>query len=93
MSASYFCHVCGFLLGPDAPWGDDGLNPTFAICDCCGVEFGYEDTLMKGVKRYREQWLFSGAVWVNPKAKPSNWSLDQQLKQIPERLPVGIKNA
>ena len=93
MSANYFCHVCGFSLGPDAPWGEDGLNPTFIICDCCGVEFGYEDCLLTGVSRHRNQWLASGASWRNPKARPAGWSLDQQLSQIPAKLPEGIKNA
>jgi len=93
MSMPYFCHVCGFSLGPDAPWGEDGLNPTFIICDCCGVEFGYEDHLSTGVKRHRDQWLSSGAAWHNPKAKPPAWSLDQQLNQIPTTLPAGIKNS
>jgi hypothetical protein len=37
------CRVCG-LDQQSPPWGVDGKSPTYAICDCCGVEFGYEDS-------------------------------------------------
>ena len=37
----YVCRVCG-AEQPEAPWGDDGETPTYDICNCCGVEFGYE---------------------------------------------------
>jgi hypothetical protein len=33
--------VCGLEQG-ELPWGADGATPSFAICDCCGVEFGLE---------------------------------------------------
>ncbi|MGW3351445.1 hypothetical protein ACWDA3_49795 [Nonomuraea rubra] len=32
------CRVCG-LSQADPPWGEDGQNPTWAICHCCGTEF------------------------------------------------------
>lgn len=52
----YACQICGFLqLSP--PWGDDGNTPLFDICNCCGVEFGYENTTIQTIKQYREQWL------------------------------------
>ncbi|NWA64104.1 hypothetical protein HX773_24715 [Pantoea sp. B9002] len=79
----YFCRVCG-LEQLDPPWGDDGKSATFDICDCCGVEFGYEDATLSGIKRYREKWLTNGAKWNITKSIPDNWMLHQQLKNIPE---------
>lgn len=79
----YFCRVCG-LEQLDPPWGDDGKSATFDICDCCGVEFGYEDATLSGIRRYREKWLTNGAKWNTTKSIPDNWMLHQQLKNIPE---------
>lgn len=64
-----FCRVCGaeqFFL----PWGADGKTPSFEICDCCGVEFGYEDSTQAVVEHYRAQWVASGAKWFNAKKQP-----------------------
>jgi len=79
----YICRVCG-AEQLDPPWGDDGKNASFDICDCCGVEFGYEDATLEGLKRYRNKWLSNGAKWNNSKRRPEDWSLDEQLKNIPQ---------
>jgi hypothetical protein len=76
------CRVCGKIQS-DPPWGEDGRSPTFDICDCCGVEFGYGDCTLLATKSFREKWLSSGAKWKYPKAKPSNWSFNDQMKNIP----------
>ncbi|WP_407906848.1 hypothetical protein [Escherichia coli] len=44
------CRVCG-AEQPEAPWGDDGETPTYDICNCCGVEFGYEDSTVQSIKK------------------------------------------
>lgn len=80
----YICRVCGAKQS-DAPWGEDGESPTFDICDCCSVEFGYEDATLRGIKRYREKWLKNGAVWNHKHSKPDNWSSEEQLSHIPEK--------
>jgi hypothetical protein len=80
---SYRCRVCG-LKRLSQPWGEDGQTPVFEICKCCGVEFGYEDCDVQSVKKFREEWLNDGAKWFRLKAKPENWSLEEQLKQIPK---------
>ena len=36
------CRVCGLDQG-EPIWGEDGRTPTYGICSCCGVEFGYGD--------------------------------------------------
>jgi hypothetical protein len=82
-----YCRVCGFSNGPDFyPWGDDGCCPTYDFCFSCGVEFGYEDCCIKGIKSYREAWIKNGTVWDNLEVKPKDWSLEEQLKDIPEEF-------
>lgn len=44
------CRVCG-LLQYQPPWGKDGYTPGFEICDCCGIEFSYEDACSSGITR------------------------------------------
>ena len=79
----YVCRVCG-AEQLDPPWGEDGKNATFDLCDCCGVEFGYEDATLMGIRRYREEWLSNGAKWKVEKEKPKDWLLEQQLKNVPK---------
>lgn len=73
-----FCHICGYKLG-FSPWGEDGNNPSYEICPCCGAEFGCDDYTSKSIKAYREKWIKSGAKWFNPSMKPDNWDLKKQL--------------
>ena len=78
----YRCRVCG-LLQPEAIWGADGQCPTYCICDCCGCDFGYEDTSVEGIRRHRERWLAGDAAWLEPDKKPSDWNRDEQLALVP----------
>ncbi len=79
---NYHCRVCGFRhYSP--PWGEDNDMPSFEICDCCGVEFGYGDNSPEAAKSYREKWLLEGAKWSWKKTKPDDWDLEEQLKHIP----------
>lgn len=81
---SYFCRICG--KRQDEPiWGKDDRTPTFNICDCCGVEFGYEDCNLEAVQAFRKKWLQEGNKWWNPKAKPQSWLLEEQMKNIPKK--------
>lgn len=81
---AYFCRICGNL--DDHPvWGADGQSPSFNICNCCGVEYGYEDCNLQAVRSYRTKWLEKGAQWLDPKKQPPNWSLEEQMKNIPEQ--------
>jgi hypothetical protein len=77
------CRVCGQIQG-DPPWGENGKCSSHNICECCGVEFGYEDCTVKSTKIFREIWLSNGAKWWLPKEKPANWSLEEQIKNIPK---------
>ena len=79
---SYRCRVCG-LARESKPWGDDGNTPSFEICSCCGVEFGYQDCNAEYVKKYRKVWLERKNKWFCPKEMPIDWSLEEQMKNIP----------
>ena len=79
------CRICG-LIQLEAPWGEDGKTPNFEICACCGVEFGYEDSTITGIKSYRKNWLDAGATWEEENEKPDNWSIDAQLRNIPKNF-------
>lgn len=63
--------------------GESGEDPNFNICDCCGVEFGYEDYTKESVKAYRNKWLEVGANWWKLKEKPKDWDIKKQLQNIP----------
>lgn len=83
MVNNFACRVCGNIqLEP--PWGEDGLCPNYEICDCCGVEFGYGDCTLKAIQASRKNWLECGAGWKYPSNKPTNWSLEEQMKNIPD---------
>ena len=60
---SSVCRVCGFELGFH-PWGEDGTDPSFDICPCCGTEFGYQDTLLSAIIKARQRWIDRGTRWL-----------------------------
>lgn len=86
MSKKYICHVCGYNGLIEAPWSENGKVPSHNICDCCGVEFGYEDCNEGAILRYRENWINGGCEWFDESQKPINWNLEQQLTNIDIRL-------
>jgi hypothetical protein len=81
----YRCRVCG-IFNEEPPWGERGNLPTFNICECCGVEFGYEDSSIGGIRSYRKKWIESRYKWFSPKHKPSDWSPEEQMIHIPEEF-------
>ncbi|RJL35657.1 hypothetical protein D5H75_02395 [Bailinhaonella thermotolerans] len=78
----YGCRVCG-LIQDSAPWGLDGRSPSFDICPCCGVEFGYEDATLVSILVFRQKWLEDGAPWWDSELKPGGWDLALQLESVP----------
>jgi hypothetical protein len=82
ITSATHCRSCGLDHG-SPPWGEDERTPSFEICDCCGVEAGYEDVTPAAARSYREHWLAAGAKWFMPKARPDGWNLDNQLSQVP----------
>ncbi len=78
----HYCRVCG-LYHEDPPWGYDNKTASHDICSCCGTEFGYEDCNLKSIRQMRQRWIAEGTHWFEPKRKPENWNLEEQLKNIP----------
>lgn len=74
------CKVCGYDHSPYYPWGERGLFPTYDICDCCGIEFGYEDSSDEGIINAREKWIKSSYKWHGPSPLPIDWDPINQLK-------------
>lgn len=79
------CRVCGYEYD-SPPWGSDGMTPIFEICPCCGVEYGYEDATLTGIKKYRHQWINDGCKWNDPDQRPSDWSYETQIINVPEQF-------
>lgn len=82
----HHCRVCGFdhdyLI-----WGEDGTVPSFDICGCCGVEFGYEDTHKENCIEIRRHWIKNkNAKWSDKKERPKNWNLAQQIQHVPKEF-------
>lgn len=75
------CRVCG-LKQHTPPWSKDG-QPSFDICVCCGTEFGCDDVKAIDIHHRRKAWIASGTVWRDPSCRPKDWSLMQQLSNIP----------
>jgi hypothetical protein len=84
-NAEFNCRVCG-MEQEDYPWGLNGRTPSFEICACCGVEFGYGDCTQISVARWRENWIEKGASWHDPTDMPTGWSLEDQLRRVPEEF-------
>ena len=84
---NYICPICGYD-GLEEPVYDEIGEASCEICACCGVEFGFDDFDFKNLTfdTVREKWLKDGAEWFDKKAKPKNWNLEEQLKnlQLPE---------
>lgn len=79
------CRVCGFDMGADVWGGDENLNFTYDICDCCGAEAGTNDFNLEVVRRYRFKWASEGFQWFLPSAKPHGWSFEKQQSLIPAK--------
>lgn len=77
----YVCLVCGYPGLEEPPRLENGM-PSFDICECCGVQFGYEDCTEERILEYRKKWIKSEGEWFSKESKPDNWSMKQQLKNI-----------
>lgn len=83
----YYCPVCGFKLD-FLPW--DAGTPSFEICPCCFIQFGYEDAAggeeerrVSIYREYRDYWMRSGMIWNSMgEERPLNWDPRKQLQNI-----------
>jgi hypothetical protein len=56
------------------------MTPNWAICACCGTEFGYEDSSPDSVRRAREEWIARGCPWFHESERPPDWNMEEQLR-------------
>lgn len=85
MGEEVHCRVCGYEL-PAYPWSDGGSAPSFELCPCCGVEFGYEDATADGVRHFRDRWLAAGSPWVDRRTPPDGLGVADRLERVPKTL-------
>ena len=78
----YICRDCGSEY--KSPTWDSENGASFNICNCCGVEFGIQDSSYKGVIDYRNEWTLNGFQWIYKQFKPIDWNIEEQLKNIPD---------
>ena len=82
----WICRVCGLRTTAETPeqmpWTPEG-SANYLICECCGIESGYEDDSPATARRARAEWLSRGAPWFVPKYRPADWDLQEQLAKIP----------
>ncbi|ENJ9654231.1 hypothetical protein CF065_07910 [Clostridium sporogenes] len=86
----YVCHVCGYPNLEEPPWVMNGKIPSHNICDCCGVEFGYEDCTKESIKRFRCEWIKKGCKWFSGELKPDNWNYQEQLQNITYKVKKNV---
>ena len=78
------CKICWYYYkDDDLPWWEDGKSPTFSFCYCCWVEFWYQDSTLKWIKLYRQNWIDDWFKWFLKREKPNNWDSQEQMKNIP----------
>jgi hypothetical protein len=80
------CPVCGFDL--DRPSWLNDRTPSFEICPCCGIQFGYHDLSKNRKTReltyiaWRVKWKDSGFRFHHAWLQPLHWDVAKQLKAI-----------
>lgn len=75
------CRVCGHF-SEKPTWGEDGVTPSFELCDCCGAQFGKNDVSPEIINEYRNKWINKGGKWFNNKNKPKNWTFEEQKSKF-----------
>ncbi|RBP15900.1 hypothetical protein DFR50_107170 [Roseiarcus fermentans] len=76
------CPVCGYD-GLEEPAYDDVGAPSYEICPCCGIEFGYEDA-SRSHESLREEWIAKGMPWWADDKPPPGWDPVQQVRSLTE---------
>jgi len=66
----------------DPPWGLDGRCPTYEYCPCCGVEWGYQDSLPASVERFRSEWVRRGGTWTDRTVPADVLTTNERLRHL-----------
>ena len=80
------CPVCGYEH-PRPTW--HGGVPSFEICPCCGIQYGYSDAAGGDeaaramlYRRWRQAWIEGGMRFKWPERQPKDWEPVAQLQRI-----------
>ncbi|BAJ76364.1 hypothetical protein MTES_3400 [Microbacterium testaceum StLB037] len=90
LPSAHLCRVCGYF-SEEPPWGLDGCCPTYAYCPCCGVEWGYQDSLPTSADRFRANWLQRGGIWEDRAVPPDGLTTNERLHRLgihAEKAPI-----
>jgi hypothetical protein len=80
MSERYQCPVCGYD-GLEEPHVDSSGEPSYAICPCCGTQFGADD-VEKPYSVLRKEWIEGGMEWWSQREPaPAGWDGKAQLER------------
>jgi hypothetical protein len=66
----------------DPPWGLDGRCPTYEYCPCCGVEWGYQNSLPASVERFRSEWVRRGGTWTDRTVPADGLTTNERLRHL-----------
>ena len=70
---TYSCPVCGY---------DKLRQPAedHTICRCCGIQFGYDDSVVSH-SQLRQEWIEKGGKWWSRReSPPPGWTAEGQLR-------------
>lgn len=78
------CPVCEFDGLFEPAYDEEYGYPSDDICPCCGFQFGLHDypEKIKGIKKWRENWILGGCQWHFKPDKPAEWSPRPQLTNL-----------
>ncbi|GAB5465364.1 MAG: hypothetical protein Kapaf2KO_08000 [Candidatus Kapaibacteriales bacterium] len=87
------CPICGYDELDEPPYySNNGFDPTWEVCSCCGYEFGYDDVDQGWTfKAYREKWIAEGFVWQHDN-RPDGWNHEMMEKQLENINKVDYKS-
>ncbi len=78
------CPVCGYDKLQELPYGDnEGGQPSFEVCSCCGFEYGFHD-LNSGYsfEKYLQEWINKGYSFYFEEDKPKGWGEKMMKDQL-----------
>lgn len=82
----YFCPVCGYPGINESPYSLNEI-PSYVICPCCWIEYGYDDggrtgePLQEVLSVLRNRWIEAGMRWTRGHP-PAGWDPTAQLKNL-----------
>lgn len=75
-----YCRIC-WLDNIENGVRDELWFPTYFICDCCSVEFWYEDISMQSILDYRKYWLSNIDNW-NKKTINNQLQIVEKIEKV-----------